>query len=187
MKKIPVIISLAIMAFLFATCSDEKTFEGEIETVDHLFQQMKATYRGGYMLPNNVPQPISITIDERANVVVDKFPLDLVFAKLYPSDYSTISESAETTGLVAPIKGFNMNNSLIEFSTDIDNTEPIEFTFTKDDAEHTGWAMVYVVGIYNPYWSTLTLQLSVVDLIVDGQDMKSLTPIVYFIDSAVKE
>ena len=47
--------------------------------------------------------------------------------------------------------------------------------------------MVQAIGLYNMQLKTLTVQFAVTDLIVDGQDRQSLTPIYYFIDSAVKE
>ena len=187
MKRIPLIISLVIMAFMVTACTEESTTERETETIDKMFQSLKASYKGAYVSTNNITQLINFTIDEQANVVVDGFPLDLVFARLYPSGYSSISGPVKPAELKAPIKGFNINSPYIEFGTDIDNTAPIEFTFVKDDEEHKGWAMVYAAGLYNPFTDTLTIQFSVVDLVVDGQDMRSITPVVYFIDSAVKE
>ena len=186
MKRIPVMICLAIMSLMVASCSEDSSTEGGMTTIDQMFQRMKASYRGSYYL-NNIPKFIHITIDEQAHVVVDKFPLDLVFAKLYPNDYSSITEPEGQIKLDAPIKGFNLDSSYIEFSTDPDNTAPIEFTFIKDEEKHTGWALIYAIGLYNQSMGTLTMQISVVDLVIDGQDMRSLTPIHYFIDSAIKE
>ena len=186
MKRIPLVISWVIMAFMVTACTEENTTDTGIATIDKMFQELKASYKGGYVSTNNITRPINFTIDEQANVVVDNFPLDLVFARLYPSDYSSISGPVEPVGLTAPIKGFNLNSPYIEFGTDIDNTAPIEFTFTKDDEEHKGWAMIYAAGGYNPFAVALTIQFSVVDLVVDGQDMKSMTPIIYFVDNAVK-
>ena len=189
MKKIQLIISAAIMAIMVAACTEESTTEGGMTTVDQMFQQIKSPYKGSYISANNSIRQINFVVDEKANVVVNKFPLDLILAKLYPYDYSTIAEPTEPVVLTAPIKGFNIDASLnfIDFSTDESGTPPMEFTFTKDEVEHTGWAMVQAIGLYNMHLKTLTMQFAVTDLIVDGQDRQSLTPIYYFIDSAIKE
>lgn len=189
MKKIQIIIGVTIMMLMTVACSENSYNDGDIETVDKLFQQIKASYKGNYMAANNTMQPLNFTIDSQANVVVDQFPLNLIFAKLYPDEHSIISQTATSTAMKTPIKGFNLDSSLnfIEFSTDVDQTEPIDFTFTKDEVEHTGWAQVHVVGVYNIYMSTMTIQFSVTDLVIDSQDMQHMTPIHYFVDSASKE
>lgn len=189
MRKIQVIIGWAIMAFMVAACSEDKTSEGGMVTVDQMFQQIKATYRGSYVSANNTMQTMNFSIDEQANVVVDDFPLDLILAKLYPYDYVSIPAPAEPVELKAPIKGFNIDSSLnfIDFSTDEAGTLPIEFTFTKDETSHSGWAMIHVIGLYNMYLRTLTIQFAVTDLVIDGADRQNLTPINYYIDSAMKE
>ena len=189
MKKIKVMIGLAVMMLMVAACSENSNSDGDIETVDRLFQRIKASYKGNYMATNNTMHPLNFTIDNQANVVVDQFPMNLILAKLYPDEYSMIIPTATSTALKAPIKGFNLDSTLnfIEFSTDVDQTELVDFTFTKDEEEHTGWAQVHVVGVYNIYTSTMTIQFSVTDLVIDNQDMQSMTPIHYFVDSALKE
>lgn len=188
MKKIQKIISLAIMVLVVAACTEDATTEDGMVTVDQMFQQIKAAYSGSYMSANNTVRSMDIIIDDQANVVVEDFPLDLILAKLYPYDYASIPAPVDSVGLKAPIKGFNIDPSLnfIDFSTDEGGTAPIEFAFKKDDTLHSGWAMIYVVGLYNMYMKTLTIQFSVTDLIVDGQDMQEMTPIDYFIDRAQK-
>lgn len=185
MKKILIIISLAVMTLMVASCTEDATSEGTA-TVEQMYKGMMASYRGSYPL-NNIPQQIYFTIDEQSNVIVNRFPLNLVFVKLYPQDYSSITEPEEAVSLKAPIKGFNLNTSFIEFSTDLDNTEPLRFKFMKDGEEHTGWAMVHVVGVYNQSMTTMTIQFTVTDLVIDNVDMKDMIPIHYFVDSAMKE
>ena len=177
------------MALFVVACTENATTEGGMVTVDQMFQRIKATYSGKYVSANNSMQSMDFTIDDLANVVVEDFPLDLMLAMLYPYDYVSIPKPVEPIGLKAPIKGFNIDSSLnfIDFSTDDGRTEPIEFSYIKDDVQHTGWAMIYVVGLYNMYMNTLTIQFTVTDLVIDGKDMQGLTPINYFIDSAAKK
>ena len=187
MKKIKVMIGLAVMMLMVAACSEDSTNDRGLTTVEQMFQQIKASYIGSYVSTNNVPKAIHITIDKQANVVVDQFPLDLVFAKLYPDDYTAISELEGALRLEAPIKGFNLDAKFIEFSTNTDQTAPLEFTFKKNGVEHKGWALVYVIGLYDQQLIAMTMQLSVVDLVIDGEDMRQQTPIHYFVDGAIKD
>jgi len=189
-KKLSMIVSVVFAALTICGCDDSDSVRGEdgMDVVDELFQRIKASYTGKYISADNTAKQMRFSIDDQANVVVKSFPLDMILAKVYPYEYTSITEIREHGDLVSPITGFNVNSSLtlLDFAASNRDKGVVSFKYVKDGEEHSGWAQITVIGAYNIYGSTLTARFTVNDLVIDNNDLQNLTPIDYYVDSAEK-
>lgn len=182
---------LLLVSAAFVSCSDDDDFiDKNKENFDELFQSLKGDYSGNLILADNSSKQVKFSIvDETTNgttstnVKVTDFPLDNILYKLYPNDYANATVTAIDT-YVAPIDSIGFpSTTLMNFKTDDEQTEEINFSYTKDSETHSGRAKVSTVGLYNGSSELLEITFNIIDLVIDDKDYYSLLPISYVIDS----
>lgn len=168
------------MAIGAASCSDEDGLT-ESETINKALINMTGSYSGSISLSGNQFRTVRFDVDTAVNI--RELPLDGISIALYPHDYESVKNPI--VGISARIDSVgNVTNSILPFHAEY---QDINYTFTKDEDVHSVYARIDVRGTYNLFSDNITLQLSVTDLLVDGEDKTRLIPLIGVIDSASKE
>lgn len=194
------ILSLSILCLLFigigfTSCSDDDDNTSKyFGNMTEMFQNMKGNYSGNLTMPDNTVRTQRFSIADNTvngttntNVVVTNFPLDAILSRLYPNDYQYVT-NLKTDTYAAPIDsvGFPGPN-IMNFKTDADFTEQLNFSFEHNGESHTGWAQIMTTGLYYGNTGLLHISFSVTDLAIDNNDQTSLLPINYEMDAEKRE
>lgn len=170
----------------FPACTNDSQTGDNWNNITQSFENMKGSYEGtAVMNDNSQRQTIHFTIDQQANVVIKDFPIERVLQKVYPDDYQNVHGELEGYSYTAAIDSVGVPVvSALNWKT---KNQDATFNYEKDGTTHTMTLTLATTGYYDVTRSLLSLQIDVVDLIVDRQDMTRLLPISFMVDAAGKE
>ena len=169
------IIFAVIVAIGFVSCSDDTTSDFDpAGTVSELFENMKGEYTGIYSTPNNVRKDVKFSIDKQAEFKINNFPMENVLYRVYQGEYENVRLNADALTFSAPIDSVGYDSGYLTFITQSNTiVNRIDFSFTKDDQAHNGWALVTVKGMFNNTLKLMDANFIVTDLVIDNIDFTS--------------
>ena len=171
------IIFAVIVAIGFVSCSDDTTSDFDpAGTVSELFENMKGEYTGIYSTPNNVRKDVKFSIDKQAEFKISNFPMENILYSVYQGEYENVKLNADALAFSAPIDSVGYDSGFLTFITKSNTiVNRIDFSFTKDEQTHNGWALVTVKGMFNNTLKMMDANFIVTDLVIDNKDYTSTT------------
>ncbi len=170
-------LSLILIAILVAigisSCTEDgKSYqESQQEYIQKTFESLKGDYVGALTMPDNSSSKIKFTIDNLANFKIASFPMDQILYSVYGGEYLSVKMSGNAVSFDCPIDSVGFTSGYLAFVTKKDLvSNKIEFSFTKDEVQHQGYALVTVKGLYDPSKKILEVNFIVEELIVDNKD-----------------
>lgn len=171
-----ILIALTLLAAA-ASCTDETPATEVQSYFEKAVQGIKAAYTGTYRNADNVPQETQFAIDSQAHVVFAELPMDGIMAKLYPREYQGIKATASRYDDPIAVFTVDATQRYFAFRTDFAARQRVDFSFTHDGEQHSGYAMVGAEVNHDATTGLVVVTLEVSDLIVDTADRHSLCPI----------
>ena len=169
------ILFAVIAATGFISCSDDTTSNFDpAASISELFENMKGEYSGTYNTPYNVRKDVKFSIDKQAEFKISNFPMENVLYRVYQGEYENVRLNADALTFSAPIDSVGYDSGFLTFITKSNTiVNRIDFSFTKDDQEHNGWALVTVKGMFNNTLKLMDANFIVTDLVIDNIDFTS--------------
>lgn len=182
-------ISLAIG---FASCStdDGKSYQqGQQEYIQKTFESMKGSYAGTLEMPDNSSRTVKFSIDKQANFKIPSFPMEQILYKVYGGDYLSVQQSADAVSFDCPIDSVGFTGGYMTIVTKNNLVaNRIDFSYTKGEEKHEGYALLTVKGLYNPSNRILVTNFIVTELVIDRKDHTSdLCPIDHVIEATQQD
>lgn len=176
-----IVLFVIFMAIGLCSCSNN-TYEENAENnqVSVIFKSMSGNYSGTFVNLRNISKQVKFQINEQSKVVISTFPMDNILYKLYPTEANSIRLSGEALSVECPIDSVGISSGCLFYKTTNDLvSNQLKFSFnTKDQQIHEGVAWVLVKGNFDYIRQMMEVNLSVVDLKVDGHEYKNeLCPI----------
>ena len=171
------ILFAVIAATGFISCSDDTTSNFDpAASISELFENMKGEYSGTYNTPYNVRKDVKFSIDKQAEFKISKFPMENILYRVYQGEYENVRLNADALTFSAPIDSVGYDSGFLTFITKSNTiVNRIDFSFTKDDETHNGWALVTVKGMFNNTLKMMDANFIVTDLVIDNKDYTSTT------------
>ena len=171
------ILFAVIAATGFISCSDDTTRNFDpAASISELFENMKGEYSGTYNTPYNVRKDVKFSIDKQAEFKISKFPMENILYRVYQGEYENVRLNADALTFSAPIDSVGYDSGFLTFITKSNTiVNRIDFSFTKDDETHNGWALVTVKGMFNNTLKMMDANFIVTDLVIDNKDYTSTT------------
>ena len=169
------ILFAVIAATGFISCSDDTTSNFDpAASISELFENMKGEYSGTYNTPYNVRKDVKFSIDKQAEFKISKFPMENILYRVYQGEYENVRLNADALTFSAPIDSVGYDSGFLTFITKSNTiVNRIDFSFTKDDETHNGWALVTVKGMFNNTLKMMDANFIVTDLVIDNKDFTS--------------
>ena len=169
------ILFAVIAATGFISCSDDTTSNFDpAASISELFENMKGEYSGTYNTPYNVRKDVKFSIDKQAEFKISKFPMENILYRVYQGEYENVRLNADALTFSAPIDSVGYDSGFLTFITKSNTiVNRIDFSFTKDDQAHNGWALVTVKGMFNNTLKLMDANFIVTDLVIDNIDFTS--------------
>lgn len=169
------ILFAVIAATGFISCSDDTTSNFDpAASISELFENMKGEYSGTYNTPYNVRKDVKFSIDKQAEFKISKFPMENILYSVYQGEYENVRLNADALTFSAPIDSVGYDSGFLTFITKSNTiVNRIDFSFTKDDETHNGWALVTVKGMFNNTLKMMDANFIVTDLVIDNKDFTS--------------
>ena len=169
------ILFAVIAATGFISCSDDTTSNFDpAASISELFENMKGEYSGTYNTPYNVRKDVKFSIDKQAEFKISKFPMETIMYRVYHGEYENVRLNADALTFSAPIDSVGYDSGFLTFITKSNTiVNRIDFSFTKDDETHNGWALVTVKGMFNNTLKMMDANFIVTDLVIDNKDFTS--------------
>ena len=169
------ILFAVIAATGFISCSDDTTSNFDpAASISELFENMKGEYSGTYNTPYNVRKDVKFSIDKQAEFKISKFPMGNILYRVYQGEYENVRLNADALTFSAPIDSVGYDSGFLTFITKSNTiVNRIDFSFTKDDETHNGWALVTVKGMFNNTLKMMDANFIVTDLVIDNKDFTS--------------
>ena len=169
------ILFAVIAATGFISCSDDTTSNFDpAASISELFENMKGEYSGTYNTPYNVRKDVKFSIDKQAEFKISKFPMENILYRVYQGEYENVRLNADALTFSAPIDSVGYDSGFLTFITKSNTiVNRIDFSFTKDDETHNGWALVTVKGLFNNTLKMMDANFIVTDLVIDNKDFTS--------------
>ena len=169
------ILFAVIAATGFISCSDDTTSNFDpAASISELFENMKGEYSGTYNTPYNVRKDVKFSIDKQAEFKISKFPMENILYRVYQGEYENVRLNADALTFSAPIDSVGYDSGFLTFITKSNTiVNRIDFSFTKDDQAHNGWALVTVKGMFNNTLKLMDANFIVTDLVIDNKDFTS--------------
>ena len=169
------ILIAVIAATGFISCSDDTTSNFDpAASISELFENMKGEYSGTYNTPYNVRKDVKFSIDKQAEFKISKFPMENILYRVYQGEYENVRLNADALTFSAPIDSVGYDSGFLTFITKSNTiVNRIDFSFTKDDETHNGWALVTVKGMFNNTLKMMDANFIVTDLVIDNKDFTS--------------
>lgn len=169
------ILFAVIAATGFISCSDDTTSNFDpAASISELFENMKGEYSGTYNTPYNVRKDVKFSIDKQAEFKISNFPMENVLYRVYQGEYENVRLNADALTFSAPIDSVGYDSGFLTFITKSNTiVNRIDFSFTKDDQAHNGWALVTVKGMFNNTLKLMDANFIVTDLVIDNIDFTS--------------
>ena len=169
------ILFAVIAATGFISCSDDTTSSFDpAASISELFENMKGEYSGTYNTPYNVRKDVKFSIDKQAEFKISKFPMENILYRVYQGEYENVRLNADALTFSAPIDSVGYDSGFLTFITKSNTiVNRIDFSFTKDDETHNGWALVTVKGMFNNTLKMMDANFIVTDLVIDNKDFTS--------------
>ena len=169
------ILFAVIAATGFISCSDDTTSNFDpAASISELFENMKGEYSGTYNTPYNVRKDVKFSIDKQAEFKISKFPMENILYRVYQGEYENVRLNADALTFSAPIDSVGYDSGFLTFITKSNTiVNRIDFSFTKDDETHNGWALVTVKGMFNNTLKMMDANYIVTDLVIDNKDFTS--------------
>lgn len=178
-------ISFSFLGLLFAvitatgvvSCSSDTTSDFDpAGAIAELFENMKGEYSGTYNTPYNVRKEVKFMIDNQADFKITNFPMENVLYRVYKGEYENVRLNADALTFSAPIDSVGYDSGFLTFITKSNTiVNRIDFSFTKDEQTHNGWALVTVKGMFNNTLKMMDANFIVTDLVIDNKDYTSTT------------
>ena len=169
------ILVAVIAATGFISFSDDTTSNFDpAASISELFENMKGEYSGTYNTPYNVRKDVKFSIDKQAEFKISKFPMENILYRVYQGEYENVRLNADALTFSAPIDSVGYDSGFLTFITKSNTiVNRIDFSFTKDDETHNGWALVTVKGMFNNTLKLMDANFIVTDLVIDNIDFTS--------------
>ena len=169
------ILFAVIAATGFISCSDDTTSNFDpAASISELFENMKGEYSGTYNTPYNVRKDVKFSIDKQAEFKISKFPMENILYRVYQGEYENVRLNADALTFSAPIDSVGYDSGFLTFITKSNTiVNRIDFSFTKDDETHNGWALVTVKGMFKNTLKMMDANFIVTDLVIDNKDFTS--------------
>ena len=169
------ILFAVIAATGFISCSDDTTSNFDpAASISELFENMKGEYSGTYNTPYNVRKDVKFSIDKQAEFKISKFPMENILYRVYQGEYENVRLNADALTFSAPIDSVGYDSGFLTFITKSNTiVNRIDFSSTKDDETHNGWALVTVKGMFNNTLKMMDANFIVTDLVIDNKDFTS--------------
>ncbi|MCI6828707.1 MAG: hypothetical protein MR924_05535 [Prevotella sp.] len=171
------ILFAVIAATGFVSCSDDTTSNFDpAGSIAEIFENMKGDYSGTYNTPYNVRKEVRFSIDKQAEFKISNFPMENVLYNIYKGEYENVRLNADALTFSAPIDSVGYDSGFLTFITKSNTiVNRIDFSYTKDEETHNGWALVTVKGIFNNTMKMMDANFIVTDLVIDNKDYTSTT------------
>ena len=169
------ILFAVIAATGFVSCSDDATSNFDpASTIAEIFENMKGEYSGTYNTPYNVRKEVKFSIDKQAEFKISNFPMENILYSVYQGEYENVKLNADALAFSAPIDSVGYDSGFLTFITKSNTiVNRIDFSFTKDEQTHNGWALVTVKGMFNNTLKMMDANFIVTDLVIDNKDFTS--------------
>ena len=169
------ILFAVIAATGFISCSADTTRNFDpAASISNLFETTTGEYSGTYNTPYNVRKDVKFSIDKQAEFKISKFPMENILYRVYQGEYENVRLNADALTFSAPIDSVGYDSGFLTFITKSNTVvNRIDFSFTKDDETHNGWALVSVKGMFNNTLKMMVANFIVTDLVIDNIDFTS--------------